>query len=127
MWSGVWRLALAKGEMQGRVANGDETGEVDFYEQSTVITAAVTDPPAAPAANTCKSQRSTSMSVCQPGWGSARCSSSCTNTLLAAAHELIAQCPCTEGCPGCVGPVFEGQAVQLETKRLTLDLVAALQ
>ena len=25
--------------------------------------------------------------------------------LLASTHDLIAQCPCAQGCPGCVGPI----------------------
>lgn len=46
-------------------------------------------------------------------------------TLLEEVHELIAGCPCTNGCPSCVGPVLEGP-FQLETKRLTLALLAQL-
>lgn len=51
-------------------------------------------------------------------------------TLLAAAHEVIQNCACRNGCPACVGPVLDGidnPTVQLPTKRLTLGLVAELQ
>ncbi|MCB0111821.1 MAG: DUF1998 domain-containing protein, partial [Caldilineaceae bacterium] len=48
--------------------------------------------------------------------------------LLRAAGELIRACPCDVGCPACVGPVLEGNgnAVQLETKELTLALLETL-
>jgi len=46
--------------------------------------------------------------------------------LLIAAHSLIEACVCQQGCPGCVGPVLENPQAQLETKRLTLTLLAAL-
>ncbi len=42
------------------------------------------------------------------------------NDLLKAALELIRDCPCTDGCPACVGPVGE---VGSNTKALTLKLV----
>jgi DEAD/DEAH box helicase domain-containing protein len=45
--------------------------------------------------------------------------------LLHAARELIAACPCTTGCPSCVGPVLD--TTSLETKRLTLALIDALR
>lgn len=47
------------------------------------------------------------------------------DVLLAAAHERIAACPCAHGCPACVGPVLEMET-QLDTKRVTLALLAAL-
>ncbi len=47
-------------------------------------------------------------------------------TLLAAALGIVRRCPCEQGCPGCVGPVLEESAPQLETKRLTLALLEAL-
>ena len=46
--------------------------------------------------------------------------------LLTAANSLIEACVCQQGCPGCVGPVLENPQAQLETKRLTLTLLAAL-
>ncbi len=46
--------------------------------------------------------------------------------LLRAAHELIAACPCQNGCPACVGPVVEHPLAQLETKRLTTTLLDVL-
>jgi DEAD/DEAH box helicase domain-containing protein len=47
-------------------------------------------------------------------------------TLLAAAYAVVHTCPCTQGCPACVGPVLDDQPVQLETKRLTLALLERL-
>jgi len=47
--------------------------------------------------------------------------------LLARAHDLIRACPCTHGCPACVGPVLEHERVRLETKRLALVLLEALR
>ncbi|MBE2238995.1 MAG: DEAD/DEAH box helicase [Caldilineaceae bacterium] len=46
--------------------------------------------------------------------------------LLAAAHAIVRGCSCARGCPACVGPVLDEQPVQLETKRLTLALLARL-
>ena len=45
--------------------------------------------------------------------------------LLGATRDLINACPCTAGCPSCVGPVLEGDA-QLETKQITLALLDLL-
>jgi DEAD/DEAH box helicase domain-containing protein len=45
--------------------------------------------------------------------------------LLVATRDLISACPCTAGCPGCVGPVLESGA-QLETKQITLALLDLL-
>lgn len=47
--------------------------------------------------------------------------------LLAAAQDLIRHCPCPSGCPACVGPILEHELAQLETKQLTLALLAALR
>jgi DEAD/DEAH box helicase domain-containing protein len=47
-------------------------------------------------------------------------------TLLAAAHDLIAQCPCPNGCPACVGPVLETEGAMLDTKQLALALLGQL-
>lgn len=46
--------------------------------------------------------------------------------LLAAAQVLVRACPCRHGCPACVGPVLENELAQLETKALTLAMVALL-
>ena len=46
--------------------------------------------------------------------------------LLAAAQALIEGCACPSGCPACVGPVFENESTQLETKRLALALLRVM-
>jgi DEAD/DEAH box helicase domain-containing protein len=48
-------------------------------------------------------------------------------TLVYGAEELVRRCSCPHGCPACVGPVLEEQAVRLETKQLTLGLLEVLQ
>jgi DEAD/DEAH box helicase domain-containing protein len=48
------------------------------------------------------------------------------DTLLEAAAGLVNGCPCPHGCPACVGPILEEQAIRLETKQLTLALLAVL-
>lgn len=45
--------------------------------------------------------------------------------LLANVAELVAACPCTAGCPACVGPVPDHQEGDLDAKALTLALVQA--
>jgi DEAD/DEAH box helicase domain-containing protein len=45
-------------------------------------------------------------------------------TLLQAARDLVAHCPCAYGCPSCVGPVLDPEE---NTKKLTLALVDAAQ
>jgi DEAD/DEAH box helicase domain-containing protein len=47
-------------------------------------------------------------------------------TLMNAAHDLIVNCGCPQGCPACVGPVLENEAAQLDTKRLALALLRQL-
>ena len=47
--------------------------------------------------------------------------------LLAQAEDLVRRCPCADGCPACVGPVLENELANLETKRLTVALLGALQ
>jgi len=47
--------------------------------------------------------------------------------LLRAADALIRGCGCAHGCPACVGPVLENSDVMMETKALTLALLAALR
>lgn len=47
--------------------------------------------------------------------------------LLTAAADLIRGCTCAHGCPACVGPVLENPDAMLETKELTLALLAALR
>ncbi len=44
-------------------------------------------------------------------------------TLIAAAHDLIAACPCTEGCPSCAGPAAE---IGVRGKRLALGILKLL-
>jgi DEAD/DEAH box helicase domain-containing protein len=47
--------------------------------------------------------------------------------VLQAALDLVSSCPCSNGCPACVGPVLEHEYA-LETKKLTVALLrAALQ
>ena len=48
-------------------------------------------------------------------------------TLLDAAADLIAACPCPHGCPACVGPILEQEQAALETKALTTALLRALR
>ena len=43
--------------------------------------------------------------------------------LLASARSLIAHCPCSHGCPTCVGPVLEVGAMAKEVALAVLDLV----
>jgi DEAD/DEAH box helicase domain-containing protein len=43
--------------------------------------------------------------------------------LLLGALELVRDCPCADGCPGCVGPVGPGSG---DLKQLTLRLLQAL-
>jgi DEAD/DEAH box helicase domain-containing protein len=45
--------------------------------------------------------------------------------LLDAAEDLATACPCTQGCPACVGPVLEHDYA-LDAKKLTLSLLAKL-
>lgn len=47
-------------------------------------------------------------------------------TLLTGALELIENCPCTHGCPACVGPILDNHIAILETKELTLALLRGL-
>lgn len=47
-------------------------------------------------------------------------------TLLKAALETVRSCPCTQGCPACVGPVLDDPPHPLQTKRLTLALLERL-
>jgi DEAD/DEAH box helicase domain-containing protein len=49
--------------------------------------------------------------------------------LLAAAHDVVANCRCESGCPACVGPMSPAEAVSesgLNVKVLTLKLLTAL-
>jgi DEAD/DEAH box helicase domain-containing protein len=48
-------------------------------------------------------------------------------TLLDAAADLIAACPCPHGCPACVGPILEQEQAFLETKSLTRALLHVLR
>jgi DEAD/DEAH box helicase domain-containing protein len=44
--------------------------------------------------------------------------------VLQAALDLVASCPCPNGCPACVGPVLEHEYA-LDTKRLAVALLRA--
>jgi DEAD/DEAH box helicase domain-containing protein len=48
--------------------------------------------------------------------------------LLRAAHDVVAQCHCETGCPGCVGPIglAETQREELNVKQLTLKVLKAI-
>ena len=48
--------------------------------------------------------------------------------LLRAAHDVVAQCRCETGCPGCVGPIglVEAQREEMNVKVLTLKLLKAI-
>ena len=48
--------------------------------------------------------------------------------LLRAAHDMVAQCRCETGCPGCVGPIglAETEREELNVKQLTLKMLRAL-
>ncbi len=48
------------------------------------------------------------------------------DTLLRAAAGLIANCPCSTGCPACVGPVPETAEASLDTKQLALAILQVL-
>jgi DEAD/DEAH box helicase domain-containing protein len=41
--------------------------------------------------------------------------------------ELVAQCACVRGCPGCVGPVLAGDARELSPKQAALTVLALLR
>jgi DEAD/DEAH box helicase domain-containing protein len=45
--------------------------------------------------------------------------------LLGAAETLVRNCPCSMGCPACVGPLFENQPQDMDAKALTLALIEA--
>lgn len=44
--------------------------------------------------------------------------------VLQAALDVVTHCPCTDGCPSCVGPV--GETAEPDTKRLTRQLLTAV-
>ena len=44
----------------------------------------------------------------------------CWRALCQAALDVVAHCPCTSGCPGCVGPVEEVGPLGKETARAVL-------
>lgn len=46
--------------------------------------------------------------------------------MLNGAYTLIQECPCTVGCPACVGPILDNHIAVLETKELTLSLLRGL-
>ena len=46
--------------------------------------------------------------------------------LLAGVHEMIYSCPCTQGCPGCIGPVVSTKERLVSLKKLTLRLAEVL-
>jgi DEAD/DEAH box helicase domain-containing protein len=43
--------------------------------------------------------------------------------LLAAAWDVVRRCPCSDGCPGCVGPAGE---IESDAKLLTRQLLEAV-
>jgi DEAD/DEAH box helicase domain-containing protein len=45
--------------------------------------------------------------------------------LLRAANDLVSRCPCTHGCPACVGPILDHEYA-LDTKGLTTSLLQSL-
>ena len=47
--------------------------------------------------------------------------------LLSGVHDLICHCPCTQGCPACVGPVVENAQRMPSLKNLTIRLADALR
>jgi DEAD/DEAH box helicase domain-containing protein len=45
--------------------------------------------------------------------------------VLRAGFELVATCPCQEGCPSCIGPRDREEEVGLNPKQGTLGFLAA--
>ena len=60
------------------------------------------------------------------GIGFSECLFEKTDTLLQAVAELLAHCPCANGCPACVGPVLEDYPESLSLKETTRRVVSAL-
>lgn len=60
----------------------------------------------------------------QGGVGLAEILFSCWRSLVSAALDIVAHCPCASGCPSCVGPVEEVGPLGKETARRVLEHLA---
>ena len=46
--------------------------------------------------------------------------------LLEGVHEMVYNCPCSQGCPACIGPVVSTKESLVSLKKLTLRLAEVM-